>query len=133
MFDSLKAFLFARYRRKKLETRQKEVLSDIRGERANFEVMVQRAQRAGDTIDDIFLTDVLRRLGEIEQRANQATSIEELDGLIEDAEQQGQLRAYICPLAEIQDEGKLLVNVMHEWAVPLGCLKTPSSEHFWCT
>ena len=101
MFDRLKAFLFDRCKRKKLETRQKEVLSAIRGERSNFEVMVQRAQRAGDTTDDTFLTDVLRRLGEFEQRANQSTSIDELDGLIEDAEQQGQLRAYICPLVEI--------------------------------
>ncbi len=118
MFDRLKAFLFDRCKRKKLETRQKEVLSAIRGERSNFEVMVQRAQRAGDTTDDTFLTDVLRRLGEFEQRANQSTSIDELDGLIEDAEQQGQLRAYICPLVEIPDEGKLLIDVMEEWAVP---------------
>ena len=69
--------MFGKRKRRKLETARKEALSDIRGERLGFEAMVQRAQRAGDTPDDAFVADVLRRLAETEQRAiNQATDIE---------------------------------------------------------
>ncbi|MGA2606630.1 MAG: hypothetical protein ABSH01_04135 [Terriglobia bacterium] len=93
-------------------------MSAIRGEQLNFEAMVQRAQIAGDAVGETFLKSVRDRLAEIEQRVAQETNIDELDGLIDDAEQQGQLRAYICPHAEIADEGNLDIDVMEEWNVP---------------
>jgi hypothetical protein len=110
--------MFERRTLKKLEARRREVFSAIRGERLQFEVMVQRARVAGDASDDTLLTDVLRRLSEIEERANQETDLEELGNLIDDAEQQGQLSAYICPAREIQDEGNLVIDLMEEWSVP---------------
>src|SRR5689334_23602088 len=78
---------------KKLEKRRKEVLSAIRGERLNFQAMVQRAQYAGEIPDIAFLTTVRERLADIEEKTNQETNIDELNLLVEDAERQGQLRA----------------------------------------
>jgi hypothetical protein len=95
--------MFERRTLKKLEARRREVFSAIRGERLQFEVMVQRARVAGDASDDTLLTDVLRRLSEIEERANQETDLEELGNLIDDAEQQ---------------EGNLVIDLMEEWSVP---------------
>jgi hypothetical protein len=110
--------MFGWLRRRKLEKRKREVLSAIRGQLLGFETMVQRAQIAGDALDEVLLGSVRGSLTEIEQRANQETNIDELDDLVEDAEQQGQMRAYICPRAEISDEGSLKIDVMGEWNVP---------------
>jgi hypothetical protein len=114
--------MFEEYKRKKLETKLKEsresALSDIRGERLAFEGMVQRARIAGEPPDDTFVADVLGRLADIERRANEETSTDELDGLSEDAEQQGQLRAYVCSSVEIRNEGTLSIDLMEEWNVP---------------
>jgi len=110
--------MFEQYKRKKLEKHRSETLSAIRGERLTFEAMVQRARIAGDTPDNAVLTSVPERLAEIEQRANQETNLGELDALIGDAEKQGQLRAYICPSAEIRNEGTLAIDLMEEWNVP---------------
>jgi hypothetical protein len=110
--------MFGGFKSRKFEKRKREALSAIRGQQLGFEAMVQRAQIAGDAVNETFLTSVRGRLSEIEQKANQETNIDELDDLIEDAEQQGQLRAYICPRAEISDEGSLNIDVMEEWNVP---------------
>ena len=110
--------MFDRWHGKKLERRRKDTLSGIRAERLAFETMVQRARIASDTLDEMFLKCVQDRLTEIEQRADKETDIDELDNLVEDAEQQGQLRAYICPSREIPDEGKLAIDLMEEWNVP---------------
>lgn len=75
------------------------------------------------------MKQVLERLAEIEQRAMQQVQdveprdvqpqdIEELESLEEDAEQQGQLKAYICPDGDIEDEGNLALDLMEEWNVP---------------
>lgn len=114
---NLKAYFDSR-RRKKLATRRNTILSAIRWQRSTFETMVQRAQNVGDPPTDTLLTSVRGRLTEIEQGANQETNVDELDNLIGYAEQQGQLRAYICPRAEIRDEGTLAINLMEEWNVP---------------
>jgi hypothetical protein len=90
---------------KKIEGRRKGVLSAIRAEKLRFETMAQRARIVGETPSETVLTGVYERLNEFEQAANKAISIDDFDDLIDDAEVQGQLRAYICPRAEIQDEG----------------------------
>jgi hypothetical protein len=56
--------MFEQRKRKKLEKRRIEILGTIRGERLAFEVMVQRAERAGDNPDDTFLSSVRQRLAE---------------------------------------------------------------------
>jgi hypothetical protein len=111
--------MFDRHESKKLETSRNETLSAIRAERLSFEAMVQRAQKIGEPpLADVFLANVHNSLAEIEQRAKQETNIDELDCLIEDAEMQGQLRAYICPRVEIRNEGILAIDLMEEWNVP---------------
>ncbi len=104
--------------KKQLAKCRRDTLSSIRAERLTFETMLQRARRVGDTPDEAFLKSVRDRLAEIEQRAERETEIDELDNLVEDAEKQGQLRAYICPPAEIQDDGNLAIDLMEEWSVP---------------
>lgn len=110
--------MFDQYRQRKLERRRQEALSRIRGQQVNFDAVVQRAQITGDAINEAFIATVHQGLAEIAQRASQETDIDELDSLIEDAEQQGQLRAYVCPRAEIADEGNLAIDMMEEWNVP---------------
>lgn len=110
--------MFEQRKHKKLEKRRREVLGDIRGERLGFETMVQRSQRAGENPDESFLTSVRERLAEIEQRASHEADIDELDDLGDDAEQQGQLRAYICPSTEIENAGILVFDLMAEWNLP---------------
>jgi hypothetical protein len=80
--------------------------------------MAQRAQQAGETPDAAFLRNVYDRLAEIEQLANNETDVDELESLSGDAEQQGQLRAYICPRAEISIEGSMSIDRIEEWKVP---------------
>lgn len=110
--------MFDQWKRKKVETRRREVLSAIRWEQLAFEAMVERSERNEEPRDDAFLTRVRGSLAEIEQKASKETNIDELDDLIDDAEQQGQLRAYICPRAEIRNEGTLAIDLMEEWNVP---------------
>ena len=114
--------MFDKYKRRRLEASlrksRESTLSDIRGERLAFEGMAQRARIAGESPDDTFVADVLGRLADVERRANEETSTDELDKLAKDAETQGQLRAYLCPSAEIRNEGTLAIDLMEEWNVP---------------
>jgi hypothetical protein len=102
----------------KLEKRRIEALSEIIGERLLVEVMAQRPRRADDILDSALLEKVVKRITEIEESAKQAANTDDLDDLTGDAEQQGQLRAYLCPREEIGDEGALAIDLMKEWNVP---------------
>ncbi|HUY15662.1 MAG TPA: hypothetical protein VMX16_18835 [Terriglobia bacterium] len=110
--------MFDQRKRKKLEKHRNDTLSVICGERLGFEQMLQRVRITGASPDVALVDEVLRRLAEIKQKADQETNIDELDSLIGDAEQQGQLRAYVCPRAEIRNEGILAIDLMEEWNVP---------------
>ena len=86
--------------------------------RINVELMAQRPRRADDTPNNTLLAEVLKRLAEIEESAKQATHTGDLDDLGDDAELQGRFRSYLCPVAEIQDEGNLIIDLIEEWSVP---------------
>ena len=105
-------------RRRRIEKQRRETLSEIVGARFAFEMMMQRAMATKETLDDVFVKQVLARLEEIEKRANEETDINELDSLAEDAEEEGHLRAYICPPSEISDEGNLSIDRMEELNIP---------------
>ncbi len=62
--------------------------------------------------------NVSDRLEEDERKAVQATTIDELEDLVDDAKSQGQLRAYACQPLEVLDEGTLAIDLMEEWGVP---------------
>lgn len=110
--------MFKRSGAKRLEERRIEALSSIRGERVSIEEMAQRPRGSGDVLHAELLDETLKRLSEIEEKAKEARNIDDLNDLIDDAEQQGRLRAYICPIAEIADEGRLAIDVIEEWSVP---------------
>ncbi len=110
--------MFEKYKTKKLEKKRRDVLSTIRGERLGFKEMAERAKRNGENPDPDFSAKAHENLAEIEQRATTEMDIDELDDLGEDAEQQGQLRAYICPSAEIRNTGILVFDLMAEWNLP---------------
>jgi len=113
-----------RSKKKKLADLRQEVLSVIRGELLSFETMVQRAQRVGEDVDAGFVKEVRERLDVIHERAKAENNEKELKLLGEDAQQQGQLRAYVCPIGEIESEGTLAIDVMSEWGVPKNVVAT---------
>jgi hypothetical protein len=80
--------------------------------------MQQRPRGANDAFDGALFEGVLLRLSEIENESRQATNIGQLDDLRSFAEQQGQLRAYLFPVGEIQSEAALVIDAMEEWGVP---------------
>jgi len=106
------------HRHKKLEKERQRVLDNISYERWQFEMMAQRAQAAGEAPNAEILNAALARFSEFEQQATSAKSVDEFDDLIEKAEEQGTLRAYICPLKEVLNEGSLAIDVMVEWSIP---------------
>ena len=105
-------------KRKKLEKERQRVLDNISYERWQFEMMAQRAQAAGEKPNSEILNAAIARFSEFEQQATNAKNIDEFDDLIEKAEEQGTLRAYICPLKEVLNEGSLAIDVMTEWSIP---------------
>jgi hypothetical protein len=107
----------------KLEKRRIEAISTISGERLHVELMAQRPRRADDTLDNTLLDKVLKRLAELEDSAKQVTHTDALDDLSDDAELQGAFRAYFCPVAEIQGEGNLVIDLIEEWGVPKSAIK----------
>ncbi len=102
----------------RLEKRRIKALSEITGKRLNVELMAQRPRTADDIIDAALLEKVLKRITEIEASAKQAAHIDDLGDLTDDAELQGQFRAYLCPVTEIQHEGELVFDLLEEWGVP---------------
>jgi hypothetical protein len=113
----------------RLEKRRQETLADIRVERSLIEAMAQRPRPKEDTLEPSFLAERLERLSDIENSAGQATNIDDLDDLVRFAEQQGQLRAYICPVGEIEREGILVVDLIREWGVPQTVIQKLSQLH----
>lgn len=110
--------MFAARKQKKLEDERQEILDNIRYELWDFELMAQRAHAAGETPNADILNAATARFAEFEQQAANAKNIDEFDDLIEKAEMQGTLRAYICPTKEIVNEGNLAIDVLSEWGVP---------------
>jgi len=106
-----------------LEKKRTEILSTIAGERRLFETMIKRAHAHGMTIPGI-AAGVLSQLATYDTQAQAATDKRQLDGLEEDAQEQGQLRAYICPGPEVLAEGLLEMDLIEEWGVPLETIKT---------
>ncbi|MFZ4761467.1 MAG: hypothetical protein ACOYK8_01445 [Alphaproteobacteria bacterium] len=105
-------------KRRALKKRKQEVLSCIQGERLAFETMMQRVKIASEPFDNRITHDVLEKIEEYEQKAKEAKNIDELDDLLADAQEQGQLRAYICPFAEIRHEADMSIDRIEEWNVP---------------
>jgi hypothetical protein len=105
-------------KRKKLQEERQDVRDNISYERWQFELMAQRAHAAGESLNPELLNSAMGRFAEFDQQALDAKNIDEFDDLIEKAEEQGTLRAYICPTKEVENEGRLAIDVMAEWGIP---------------
>jgi hypothetical protein len=105
---------------RKLEIARTKALSSITGDRMRVVLMAQRPRNedAKDTLDNALLKTVLDRLTEIESKAKNAATEEELNDLLEDGELQGLFAAYFCPINEIHDEGILAIDTIEGWGIP---------------
>jgi hypothetical protein len=106
------------HRKWKLEKRRVEALSFIEGEKLAVGRMAQRPRSTDDLLDNLTLDVVRDSLAEVENRAKNATRTDDLDDLMDDAESQGQFRAYLCPRGEVWVEGSLAMALLQEWGVP---------------
>jgi len=109
--------------KKKLENRRIETLSAISGERADVEAMAQRPRSASDALDSVLLEAVLKRLAEIEAKAREATNVDDLDDLEDDAEKQGEFSAYFCPVTDVHTEGQIVLDQIEGWGIPTTPIK----------
>jgi len=104
-------------RQRKVEARRKEALSEIREQQVSYETMVRRARFNG-SVPNEEVNNILSRFEIIDEKATKAVTQEELDDLVEEAESLAQMRAYLCPPAEILAEGQLSIDMMEEWGIP---------------
>jgi len=103
---------------RKLEKTRIEALSSITGDRMRVELMAQRPRTDDDKLDAALLKTVLDRLTEIEAKAKDATTEDELSALEEDGELQGLFAAYFCPANQISAEGHIEIDNIEGWGVP---------------
>lgn len=104
-------------RRWRLERRRRNATASIGADRARFEMMVCRAESAGPLRTE-FVEKTRASLQRLHDALASATTTDELALLEDHAESCAQLRAYLCPMPEIESEGNLAINLMAEWGVP---------------
>jgi hypothetical protein len=71
----------------------------------------------------------LKKLNEIYADAKQTNDIDELDDLTDDAELEGLFAAYLCPVAEIKNEGDLVLDQIDGWGIPKS--STEAARKLW--
>ena len=107
---------------KKLEKRRVRVLSAIEGERLAVEEMAQRPRVSSDPFtpaDKVLFDTVIQKLQQIEASAKSEMDYDRLGDLWDDAEIQGQYRAYFCPAGDVLREGELTISIITtEWGLP---------------
>jgi hypothetical protein len=94
----------------------RESLASVQDMRMNFETSLQRAIAAGST-PLLDTTAVLAQFAKIEHDIHRAP-IEDLESLEDRAERLERLRAYVLAPNEILLEGKYVLSVLSQWAVP---------------
>jgi hypothetical protein len=111
----------------KLEKRRPGVSSFIENERLLVEEMAQRPRHANDQLiqeDRDLLATVIHKINAIEARAKTEDDYDRLGTLRDDAEEQGQYRAYFCPAGDVQREGELIFSIITtEWGLPKSVAK----------
>jgi hypothetical protein len=106
-------------KQRKLEKRKLETLSSVHTEHWMLVSMLTRAEVAGEPQNtEELMTEPITRLLALEERAKNTTKIDDFGDIESEAEEWGTFKAYICPVTEIEHEGKLSINLMEEWGVP---------------
>ena len=116
-----------------LARRKAESLAEIRDFRANFEASVLAANAAGSTYSEPLIPHVRAQFTKLEQSVTEVATKDELGALERQAQDLTDLRAYICPSAEIPIAGRTVLNTMDGWGVPqkaLDALKKEVEPHF---
>jgi hypothetical protein len=103
---------------RKLEKTRIEALSSITGDRMRVELMAQRPRMDVDMLDTALLQTVLAKFTELEAKAKNAATEDELSDLEDDGELQGLFAAYFCPANEINAEGHIAIDNIEGWGVP---------------
>lgn len=107
----------------KLEKFRIEALSSITGDHLRIERMAQRPRAESDVIDTSLLETVQKHFAEFEERAKDSALIDDLKDLIQDGEVEGLFTAYFCPINDIEDEGKLVIDNLEGWGIPKASTK----------
>jgi hypothetical protein len=102
----------------RLEERKAHALSSIERQKFAVDLMAQRATARDSDFNEAQATAIQSKLNELTKKAEGTDRIETLDDLIDQAEEQAQLRAYFCPIDEILTDGRLALDLMEEWNVP---------------
>ena len=106
----------------KLEKRRLRALAFIENERLAVEEMAQRPRQGDDPLSqdqkELF-EKVIRRIEEVEERAKSESHYDRFGDLMDEAEAQGQYRAYFCPAEDVMREGELVISIITtEWGLP---------------
>jgi hypothetical protein len=80
--------------------------------------MAARCRAAGETPNQGIIDDFTTAYATYERRMTEAIDDGELDSLIEDANLNARLRAYLCPIAEIYKESIGYLDLMIDWGIP---------------
>ncbi len=102
----------------KFEERRRVVLLFTQDQRSALSRMALRPREKDDKLDNDLLSGVLERVNAIEQRMVTATDIDQLEYWVDEAESEGQFRAYICPKQDVWTEGCLAMALLEEWGLP---------------
>jgi hypothetical protein len=108
---------------RKLDKARAEALSSITGDMMRVELMAQRPRTDDDKLDTALLQTVRDRLTEIEAKAKDAGTPDELHDLLEDGELEGLFAAYFCPVNEIPHKGALAIDTAEGWGIPKSSTK----------
>jgi hypothetical protein len=100
-----------------------DALADIRDCRASFEASALAANAAGSTYDPNLIPEVLKRFADIEQKLVLTTTKNEIETLVEQAEEAADLQAYLAAPAEIELIGKTALETVADWGVPTSSIE----------
>ena len=100
-----------------------DALADIRDCRASFEASVLAANAAGSNYDSNLIPEVLKRFADIEQKLVLTTTKNEIETLVEQAEEVADLQAYLAAPAEIEIIGKTALDTVADWGVPTSSIE----------
>lgn len=97
---------------------QSNALATIEDNLNSFERTISRAKAFKDGLNEDFISDVRAKFADLVTRARSSNDAQNLEALEEESNSLARLRAYVCPLAEVEFQGKALLATMAQWSVP---------------
>jgi hypothetical protein len=100
------------------DTYRKDAGASIEVKKTRFGVAVQRARTTGSSYDGALVEYVVGQLDSIGRDIAEAETEEQVDALVQRAENLEPLSAYVWPESEIRLEGEVDLVTLSEWGVP---------------